>query len=331
MKKFLGVLLSASCLLACNQEGYLPDYTGKTGELIVVIENKYNDGKAGEAIQSTFAEYTPGLPQEEPLFTVVTIPSAAFNKVLQRHRNIVIVDINSNNTKSNISIENHKWAKNQLVLKISAPDDSVFANIIQKNRNTLIQYFQDKELERLAAGITKKADPQLSEKIQKKFQFQLKIPKEYQLLLDTTDFIWFRYETEKPQGGQMHPVNRNLFVFARDYYSEKMFDLDQVIASMDSVTRLYIHGQREGSYLKVFAEYPTHEKAINLKNNYTKELRGLWHLQSDFMGGPFVSYTTVNPLNNKIITIVSFLFAPQFDKREYLREMEAIMQTAGYK
>jgi hypothetical protein len=327
MKKIVPLLIVILSILSCSEENRLPDYTGKTGELIVVIENKFLETKSGSAVEDVFKDFTPGLPQEEPLFTVVTIPASGFNKILQRHRNILIADINPANTTSNISLETNKWAKNQLYVRISAPNDSVFANIILKNRETLVQYFQEKELERLKVGISKNVNKELSERVGSKFGNSLKVPAGYQLLLDTTDFIWIRFETEKPQGGQMHPVNRNILIYSQPYISENMFAPEQMVASQDSITRLYIHGQKDGSFMRVYDEYPVHEKSLNLNNNYAKEIRGLWHLYGDFMGGPFITYSYANNTTNQMITVVSFLYAPQFDKREYLREMEAIMRT----
>ena len=48
------------------------------------------------------------------------------------------------------------------------------------------------------------------------------------------------------------------------------------------------------------------------------------------MGGPFVSITTLDTKNSRMITIDGYVFAPEFDKREYLREVEAIIKSAKF-
>ena len=45
------------------------------------------------------------------------------------------------------------------------------------------------------------------------------------------------------------------------------------------------------------------------------------------MGGPFISLSTLNETKDKIICIEGQVFAPKFDKREYLREMEAVLYS----
>ncbi|MCK5028344.1 MAG: DUF4837 family protein, partial [Bacteroidales bacterium] len=41
----------------------------------------------------------------------------------------------------------------------------------------------------------------------------------------------------------------------------------------------------------------------------------------------FVSFSFIDEKNNKVINIDGFVFAPQFDKRDYLRQVEAILNS----
>ena len=82
--------------------------------------------------------------------------------------------------------------------------------------------------------------------------------------------------------------------------------------------------------MTTYEEYIPKEREINLKGNYAKELRGLWHVQGDFMGGPFVSYSMVDEHRNRVITIDGYVYAPKFDKREYLRQLHALALTVSF-
>lgn len=57
------------------------------------------------------------------------------------------------------------------------------------------------------------------------------------------------------------------------------------------------------------------------------ELRGLWSSVRDKMGGPFYSYTMLSPDQSSCITVDGFVYAPQEKKRDYLREVEAIVKS----
>jgi len=50
----------------------------------------------------------------------------------------------------------------------------------------------------------------------------------------------------------------------------------------------------------------------------------LWNMENAFMGGPFVHYAFVDKTGKQLICVDGYVFAPKFDKREFLRELEAI-------
>ncbi|HET6243319.1 MAG: DUF4837 family protein [Bacteroidetes bacterium] len=331
MLRILFFLLILISFISCGDKTYLPQSTGKTGELLVVINDKNLETEAGKSIKNIFGQYQNGLPQEETVFTVIPFPENAFSKILQRHQNIFIADISSKNTLSSFSVKKNVWAENQLYLKVSAPDDSAFADILFKNRELLLGYFLEIELERLGNTIKKAQNKPVQKQLMDNHQIDLLIPKGYNIVMDTLNFVWLKYDTEKSSGGNMHQVNRNLLLYYQDYTSESMFNLDFLLNFQDSITKKYVQGPTIGSYMKTVEQYPVHKKPFNLNGNYAVELRGLWHLQGDFMGGPFLNYSTVDTTNNKLISMVSFIYAPNFDKREYLRELEAIMRTVHIK
>ena len=48
------------------------------------------------------------------------------------------------------------------------------------------------------------------------------------------------------------------------------------------------------------------------------------------MGGPFVSVTALNEKENKIITVEGFVFAAGEDKRNYVRQLDAIVLSLAF-
>ena len=45
------------------------------------------------------------------------------------------------------------------------------------------------------------------------------------------------------------------------------------------------------------------------------------------MGGPFVSYTLLDTVYNRVVTLDGFLYAPSDPKRDLLRQVEAILKS----
>ncbi len=63
------------------------------------------------------------------------------------------------------------------------------------------------------------------------------------------------------------------------------------------------------------------------------ELRGFWDVKGDFMGGPFVSYTTVDTENNRVFTLDCYVYAPDLNKprkRNYMRGLEHLLYTVTF-
>ena len=56
-------------------------------------------------------------------------------------------------------------------------------------------------------------------------------------------------------------------------------------------------------------------------------MRGLWTLEGGFMGGPFISYAFIDPETSRAVMVTGFVYAPREEKRELLRQVEALMYT----
>ena len=50
-------------------------------------------------------------------------------------------------------------------------------------------------------------------------------------------------------------------------------------------------------------------------------------MEGDMMGGPFVSVARLDERNNRVVVAEGFVYAPETNKRNYIRRMEASMYT----
>lgn len=75
IKTVILMLLSALILTSCggnrkskDREDYLPNITGNSGEVLVVINKGYWEGELGSTLRKILAGEYPFLPQREPVF-----------------------------------------------------------------------------------------------------------------------------------------------------------------------------------------------------------------------------------------------------------------------
>ena len=55
---------------------------------------------------------------------------------------------------------------------------------------------------------------------------------------------------------------------------------------------------------------PSH-RAFSIDSTPWVELSGFWEVANDYMGGPFVSYTTVNKATKEVVTIDCYIYSPK--------------------
>jgi len=58
--------------------------------------------------------------------------------------------------------------------------------------------------------------------------------------------------------------------------------------------------------------------------------RGLWKMENDFMGGSFVNLTIWDEANQRSVSVDGFVYAPGKDKRNYMMELEAMVQSLQF-
>ncbi len=326
LKQFLLYLTAIFFFLACDglneREKILPPISGKYGEVLVVVDTSFENHETGRAIREIFLAPQVGLPQMETQFRMSTVSPGAFKSILKRGRNIFKLNIKASH-KVDLKIVKDVWAKGQLLIQLYAPDDETASRILRKNSQTIRDYFNEEEIKRLQNQHRVKVQKDLKSELIKKYQLSIDLPPSYALMDSLRDGFWIKKEMKVGE----HQVMQTLFCSLRNYQSDSVFTSSEMISQRNKFTKKMIKGARQGSYVKVYDEYKPDNKELNMAGIYAMEYRGLWKMENDFMGGPFLHYTLVDEVNMKVIELDGFVYAPKFNKREYLREIEAILKT----
>ena len=315
-------LMAVSCGDGKVQKSLLPGVSGSAGEVLVVMDRGYWSKDTGKQFKNLLTEDTPGLPQSEPLFNVINIPRKAFSELFRIHRNIIITKIDNSVEKPGIKVEYDRWAVPQIVITIVAPNSESFDIIFDKNADNILSLLYKIENKRLSDNYTKYSELLLIDKLEKRTGVHLTIPKGYTYDLDTNNFIWISHETPA--------ISQGIFVYYYDYKDSSAFTVNSLIDKRNEMLKLYVGGEGKGSYMTTELQvFPTF-RSFNLKDKYTAELRGLWKVEGDFMGGPFVSVSQLDEKTNRIYTVDGYVYAPKYNKREYVRQLEAILYSLRF-
>ena len=310
------VIVLSSCR---NDSNMRKKVTGKAGELVVVIPKETWNGSVGKTIRHALAQPQLSLPQEEPLFDLISVPPVAFKDIFKSSRNIVNVRISPTIDTSRVEFKKDIWAWPQAVVNIQAKSDEDFATVFNLNSDKIVAYMLKAERNRLMSNYASYSDKAVKGSLEKDLKISLTVPIGFKIANQGPDFMWMRYDTPD--------IMQGIAVYSIPYRSDSTFTTNYLVAKRDSVMKKYIEGPTSGSYMTTEHRLPPTFNVFKFKNNYATEMRGLWRVENDFMGGPFISLAVLDAANNRVVILDGFVYAPRFDKRNYLRQVEAMIYS----
>ncbi len=320
--KLLFIIAAVVSIQSCKCTGgpqLMPNVSGKANEVVIVIGKGDWETEAGAALRAALAADEPFLPQKEPMFTLVNIPESAFSRIFQTHRNIIVVSILPNQEEPKIIFQENVWAAPQIVATISASKASDVAKIVQQQQDRLSGAILMAERNRNIQNAKRYEESSLRAVITSEFGGSPYFPKGYSIKKKTEDFIWISYETTY--------TNQGVFVYRFPYKDSTDFYLENLIARRNEVLFRNVPGQIEKSYMTTNLEIEPSLRWVRYNKRDFAELRGLWEVQNDFMGGPFISHFFMDKENRNVIAIEAFVYAPRYDKRNYLRQVESLIYS----
>jgi hypothetical protein len=321
MRNLLLILLTIT-ILSCDRtkEASMTGAHGNAGNILLIIGNNTWESEIGDSLRAVFHQYCPALPMEEHLFSLHPIPKEKFIDQNRYHRNIIIPNISENIENPNITINKDKYAKRQLVVTISAPDQQSLANLIHQNKEKLIKLFLEEDRDRYLFYVNKHVNKTIAEMLRKKHEVIINIPRNYVVDINKDNFVWIAHETVRASIG--------IFVYHYPLTEESSLEADYLIKMRNEILKENVPGELPESYMTTEQKYYyPHVNIIQHKNKETAHIRGLWKVHGDFMGGPFVSYVKMDKARNRMVAVEGFIYNPHNELRDDIRRLDAVLFT----
>lgn len=320
MRKTL-LLLSVLCaLFSCEQSGekFVPQSVGAINSISVVIDPELWKGPVGDEIRKHFAAPVDGLPQEEPLFSLNHIPPKVFTDFTRSSRNILWV---SNRNSEPVKISDDVYAKPQKFVSVKGSNNEELIEKINKNAQQIINTFKQNDISETQNRFKKSLNKETT--LKEKLGISLSMPSIYKVVKQENNFIWIERQIPK---GTMNIIAYEMPL--NSIPSDSLAKVEAIIKMRDSIGEKYIPGREpETMWMiteKAYAPYVFDAKIAGLSAIETK---GMWEVKNFYMAGPFVNYIITDTLNNRLLVLEGFSFAPSENKRDYMFELEAIIKT----
>ncbi len=320
MKKTALILLAAALsLTACKKENFFPTASGRPYEVLVVMDSTDWKAPHGRALFDVLDTDVPMLPQSERSFRISQTEVKDFDRVLNIFRNIIIVNIDPHQfTRTKMKFTRDKWAMEQIVLTINSPSEEEFRNFCVEHRQDIVDFLTRTEMNRLVKELKQKHSKVTFDLAKQIFDCEIFAPKELQSYKKGKDFVWTSNNTASGL--------ENMVIYSYPYEGPQTFNKEYLCHKRDSVMQVNLPGEKPGMYMQTDT-LCTVVRPIVVHNNYAMEMRGLWIMRNDCMGGPYVSHHRVDTENNRVIVVEGFVYAPEKMKRGLIRRLEGSLYT----
>lgn len=350
LKTLIPFAFLACAIVGCEGD-YRPSAIGDPGSLVVVMDSTNWNGAPGEAVRNVFQDPILTLPAWEPSFSVrhtdlnsinqfetyiknrkfilfagTLNDSTNVSRFLQtRLEDPVIEAIRSGSQDGVFQLED-PWLRKQLVMYVAAPTADDLAETIERNGETLRYNLNEMNREETSVEMfSQLRQTDLEENLLEHHDFAVNVQHDYLVAIDTTDFVWMRRFVDQSNW-------RSFYIYYMDNADPTVLSPEWIYQARDRLTTTYMEGNL-GGFPEIDRRRPLETENIDFLGRYGFETRGLWHMvgydeegnQVPYGGGgPFLTYTFYDEPQGRIYMIDGYIFAPNFDKRELLRQIEAI-------
>jgi hypothetical protein len=342
------LVLSASCSSgeggssSRKDDSNLPKARGATGEIVLVMDSVLWKGELGRQVRRVFSDTVPGLPlPPEPKFNLRYVDPFKLNRLLRSAKNMLFVTVFDNKSRAsrkmqsyftNESVEriksgedlfmyakDNEFARGQKILHLFGASEKDLISNLKKNKAGLQDYFEEVEKNRLAEKIySVKPERGIMNVIKEDFKCSLRIPYDFDIAKQEEDFIWIRQLDRE--------VDKSFIISYRPYTSETAFEKENLIAWRNRIGKIYLADSKR-VYMQTDSITPVYTREKNFNGHYAVEMRGLWRLSNNTMGGPFVSMGIVDEERNRFYYVEGYVYAPNKRKRNIMLEMETVLES----
>ncbi len=340
-------------LAGCGGESdFRPRAVGQDAEILVVADSLDWHGAIGDALRETVGQFISTLPAPERQFDLRHAPLATERdlEMARRRKNVIFAAAFNDSTNEAEYLRNVFDPATREAIReeggVAVSRENIFRRdqqvyyIAGENKEDVVQAIYDRAegvsgqfnriaRRRLAEEMFDRGRQfEVEEELAAMYDFAVNVQHDYLIAIDTSDFVWLRRI--------LTDTWRSVFVHFIENADPRLLTPEWIYDTRDSLGRQYIQGNL-GGWVEIDRREtrPLETRNIDFLGRYGFETRGLWRMVGDEdgrkvefgMGGPFVTYAFYDEPTRRLYMIDGMVFAPGYDKREFLRQMEAIAWT----
>lgn len=341
--RYLCIILLPFFLFSCQDKqekaldkfSYLPQAAGGFSTLNIIADQSLWDAGLKTYVQPAFEKQIDGLINPEKEFNTTTIKSKSFNRLFKRQRSLLIFVTSKKINNEGVSLKNDVYANGQIVIQVTAKTNEKAINLFRRNESKIFQAIDTHRTSSIQKLARTKNNQNLEDRLRNNHGIDLTIPKSYTLGTDSVNFFYAFKQGEMKCEKFNHKkcyYQTGLFTYFFNYTSKNVFTPERFLELRDSITEIYIEGKTTKdstrAYMQVYKKFPVSTENISINGSFGYKVKGWWDMKNGTMGGPFVSVAFVDEPRSRVIVTDAFIFGPNFNKRRFIKELEAICLSA---
>ena len=266
----------------------------------------------------------PGLMQVEELFRVTRILSKDYGPTFTTFHTKLFVKVDKTLDKPLMGTRRNEYAKPQLELVVAAPTLDELREYLTLNSERIKEILVEAQIEKRVEQLRKKYSKKVDDDLKEVLGMSVRAPENMKATKKGERFLW--------GGTNLLEKDMNLVVYTYDWHGEELVDTGRYVEIRDSVMKHNIPGSSEGQWMQTVRERENNHPLVEcaereINGRKVMEARGLWEMRNGALGGPFVSISRVDTAAGRVIVGEGFVYSPSTDKRDLVRQMEAVLRT----
>lgn len=316
-----GLFLSGCGKQKKSATGGLFGASGSPMEMVAVLPLEFDSPSLRDSIKAAFGHPMPILPQAEPMVKVMTTTEANFTQMFKSMRNVLYISIDPElYTRPSVGLSRDQYADGQLIIHAKAESLQAFYKLLSQRGEYLSELIHDEEMKRISASFETTYSSKLAGLVKENIGGWTINATNLMKYTNTDDhFVWASDQGEKGRTDMM--------IYTYPLETVGSLEPSHIIAMRDSVLQRNVKGQYEGSFMTTEKRIEPKVRKIEYNGIQRVELRGLWAMKGDMMGGPYVLHAIPDAARGRVIVAEVSIFNPGGPKKNLMVYAESQLYT----
>jgi hypothetical protein len=273
---------------------------GAPYEVVIVADHAQWDNAPGDTLRAIFGRRVPMVNREETMFDVLRVLPSGFKRLVVRHPNILIINVDAQFAEPTLGLRYNVYANPQIVIVADAPDNASMTELLSSHRDEIVMLLEKAERDRDLVAAKTHGPAKVKEAIRTQFGFDMDVTPGFTIRSKKDDFMWLSYE--------MPLSSQGIIIYTYPFSGIKDFEEPNLVRRRDEFVGL-IPGENPGSHMATNPEF-TELVYKKINDRSWSELQGFWDVTGDFMGGPYINYSTIDVARQRVVAIDFYVYSP---------------------